>query len=60
MVSGFHPDSEIRWGAGLKRKIFRPFGPQFSGPKIRGGGGAWAPPLDLPLPPKFEFKLSHH
>ena len=33
-----HPDPEIRGGAGLKKKIFRPFGPPFR-PKIRGGGG---------------------
>ena len=28
--------------------FFRPFGPQY-GLKIVGGGGAQAPPLDLPL-----------
>ena len=49
------PDFQIRRrgvgvGVGSKKKrLFRPFGPQF-GLKIRGGG--WAirdPPLDLPL-----------
>ena len=34
---GGHPDPEIRWGPGLKKKIFQPFRLQF-GPKIRGRG----------------------
>ena len=36
---GGHPDPEIRGGGGgLKKNLFRPFGPQF-GLKIRGAGG---------------------
>ena len=42
---GGFPDSEIRWGAVSKIKLFRPFGPQF-GLKIRG---ARAPSLHPPL-----------
>ena len=38
---------ERRLGAGLQKKYFWPFGPQF-GIKIRGGG-TWAIPLDPPL-----------
>ena len=43
-----HPDPEIRGGQvpPPKKKLFRPFGPQF-GLKIRGVGRAC--PLDLPL-----------
>ena len=37
---GGHP--EIRGMPGLKKKIFRPFGPQF-GLKISGGGGPGPP-----------------
>ena len=46
---GGYPDPEIRGWPGLKKKFFRPFGPQF-GLKIGGGGASpRAPPLDLPL-----------
>ena len=50
------PDSDLEMGggggrekvgAGLQKKYFWPFGPQF-GLKIRGGG-TWAIPLDPPL-----------
>ena len=34
---GGHPDPEIRGMPGLKKNIFRPFGPQF-GLQIRGAG----------------------
>ena len=37
-MGGGYPDPEIRGWPGLKKKIFRPFGPQF-GLKIGGGGG---------------------
>ena len=39
---GGHPDPQIRKGAGLPKKFFRPFGPQL-GPKIRGGPGPPGP-----------------
>ena len=43
---GGPPDPEIRGGGGgLKKKLFRPFGPQF-GPKVTGGAG-------LPRAPPF-------
>ena len=34
---GSHLDPELRRGPGVKKKKFRPFGPQF-GLKIEGGG----------------------
>ena len=38
---GSHLDPELRRGPGVKKKKFRPFGPQF-GLKIEGGGkGGW-------------------
>ena len=41
-----HPDSEIKGGGGVPKKIFQPLGPQL-GLKIRGGARApRAPPLD--------------
>ena len=50
---GSHLDPELRRGPGVKKKKFRPFGPQF-GLKIEGGGkGGWGrggsldPPLHL-------------
>ena len=43
---GGHSDPEIRRGPGLKKKIFRPSGPQF-GLKIEGGAGSLDPPLHL-------------
>ena len=44
-----HPDPEITGERrGLKKKFFRPFGPQF-GLKIRGGRAPRAPTLDVPL-----------
>ena len=45
------PNLEIRGeggGAGLPKKFFRTFGPQF-GLKVRGGPGPPSPPLDPPL-----------
>ena len=53
----------LRWGGGgavsppPRKKIFRPFGPQF-GPKTSGGEGgrAQAPPLDPPL--KLAYAIS--
>ena len=46
------PDLEISWGggggAGLPKKFFRPFRPQF-GLKIRGGGPPGPSPVDAPL-----------
>ena len=44
-VGGGHPDPEIRGRPGLKKKFFRPFGPQF-GPKKRWRAAPRAPPLD--------------
>ena len=46
---GGHSDPEIRWGPGLKKIFFQPFGPQFR-LKIRqwgswGGGGRSPGPL---------------
>ena len=40
---GGHPDPEISGRPGLKKKIFRLFGPNF-GPKIRGAQGPRTPP----------------
>ena len=44
---GGHPHPEIRGMPGLKKNLFRPFGPQF-GLEIRGRAPR-IPPLDPPL-----------
>ena len=46
---GSHLDPELRRGPGVKKKKFRPFGPQF-GLKIEGGGkgGGGGGPWDRP------------
>ena len=58
MGEGGHPDPEIRGEggggvAGLKKKIFPPFGPQFD-LNIRVGGPALNPPL-LECPKSFHL-----
>ena len=45
---GGHLDPELRRGPGVKKKKFRPFGPQF-GLKIEGGGKGGGGSLDPPL-----------
>ena len=67
---GVHPDPEIRGWPGLKKKFFRPFGPQF-GLKIRGGHGPPGPSPGSPTgysvnialfslsPPHLSFLRGH-
>ena len=50
---GGYPDPEIRWGPGVQKVFFRPFGPQFS-LKISGGPG---PPRPLPWIRLCQVKL---
>ena len=54
---GGHLDPEVRGSPGLKKIIFRPFGPQF-GLKVRGAGPL-APPLDQPLYPTIPNSFSY-
>ena len=44
-----HPDPEIRWGGGLQKFFFRPFGLYFSRKIREGSAPPRAPPLDPPL-----------